>query len=191
VDILTHILTRYLYKEDVQEIARSLGIPTSGSKDEIVDQIVSRSWFKPEEALEFLNAHELRELCRELRLSTAGHRDELFERVLEAIYDEWPQRFRRPKIDVSSVVRSAPDKSGESPTNSPRQHPDSTGPWAIAGILATVVLGITLYALAALFGVWWGSLLTAVLTLVVVISLLASSHLWIPAIAARIRIKQG
>lgn len=191
MDLLTHILARYLYKEDVQDIARSLGFPTSGSKDEIVDQIASCSWFRPEEALEFLNVRELRQLCRELRLSSTGTRDELFERVLDAINLEHSERFGRPKLDLSSLVRTIPDKSGESTTNPPRQHPESTGPWAIAGIIATVTLGITLYALAALFGIWWASLVTIVLTVVVVTSLMASSHRWIPAIAARIRTDEG
>jgi hypothetical protein len=105
VTLLYDILDRYLYKENVQDLARERGLPTSWHKDEIIEALLNSGRFAPAEALEYLNVREFRRLCREYRLDSTGSRDELFTRVLDAVWKE--ERQSTPTRDPSRDPRES------------------------------------------------------------------------------------
>ena len=80
------ILERFLYKEDVQQLARDRGLPTNRPKDELVALLLRSGRFVPAEALRYLNKRELRQICQEYLLPDDGDREVLFRRVLAAIF---------------------------------------------------------------------------------------------------------
>lgn len=82
------ILDRYLYKEDVQQLARDRGLPTNRPKEALIRNLLASGRFVPAEALRYLNKRELRQVCQEYLLPDDGDREELFQRVLAAIFDD-------------------------------------------------------------------------------------------------------
>ena len=117
------ILQRYLYKENVQELARDRGLPATGPKDEIIATLLESGRFLPAEALAYLNKTELRNLCREYLLPTDGDRDVLFQRVLDAIFaesepEEEPERTPRRRATTprvkAKIDQSESDGAGSS-----------------------------------------------------------------------------
>ncbi|MCI4327654.1 MAG: hypothetical protein L3K16_08515 [Thermoplasmata archaeon] len=83
--LLRFILSRYLYKEDVQDLLEELGLPVTGSKPELVNRLARSPEFDPSEALSFLRKEELADLCEEFGLPVSGSRPELVSRVEEAL----------------------------------------------------------------------------------------------------------
>lgn len=83
--ILRHVLDRYLYKEDVQEICYELGLPGGGNKEDLEFRILGDSRFQPDMALSYVDKEGLKALCDELGLRTQGTREELEDRLLHAI----------------------------------------------------------------------------------------------------------
>jgi hypothetical protein len=88
VSLAYDILDRYLYKEDVQQLARDRGLPTNRPKDELIALLLASGRFVPAEALRYLNKRELRRICLEYLLLDDGDREALFRRVLTAIIAE-------------------------------------------------------------------------------------------------------
>jgi uncharacterized membrane protein (GlpM family) len=86
VSLAFDILDRFLYKEDVQQLARDRGLPTNRPKDELIALLLQSGRFVPAEALRYLNKRELRQLCQEYLLPDDGDREVLFRRVLAAIF---------------------------------------------------------------------------------------------------------
>lgn len=175
VGLIEDVLYRYLYKEDVQEIARSYGLSSSGTKEEIIDEILWSERFDPSDALQYLSVSELRQLCREYRLPATGDRDALLEHAYEAIEQDRPPIVRR------SVRRNRDSDGGE------RRHPESTGPWAVASIVAALIGGAIVYAIASIYGVILGAVVSIVIGLGFAVGLVLTSHHWIPWIARHIR----
>jgi hypothetical protein len=83
--LLKLILDRYLYKENVQDLADELGVAVSGTKGEIISRVIDDEGFDPADALSYLDKWQFRDLCDELDISDRGTRDELFGRVLKRI----------------------------------------------------------------------------------------------------------
>jgi hypothetical protein len=86
VSLASDILDRYLYKEDVQQLARDRGLPTNRPKDELIALLLASGRFVPAEALRYLNKREFRRICQEYLLPDDGDREVLFQRVLAAIF---------------------------------------------------------------------------------------------------------
>lgn len=87
--IIDLVLGRYLYKEDVQQLLEEMDLPSSGTKDELIDRLVQDSRFDPKKALAFIDRPGLSSLCEELGLPTGGFlRGSLEDRVLAAILTE-------------------------------------------------------------------------------------------------------
>jgi hypothetical protein len=84
--LLAFILSRYLYKEDVQDLLDELGQPITGSKDEIVLRLIRSRGFDPGDALSFLRRDDLEEICEEIGLAGEGSRATLLRRVEAAIF---------------------------------------------------------------------------------------------------------
>ena len=97
--ILRHVLDRYLYKEDVQEICFELGLPGGGTKEDLEFRLLGDSRFQPEMAISYVGKEGLKELCDELRLRASGTREDLEGRILQAIH-------------ARAVSRPAPAPSG-------------------------------------------------------------------------------
>jgi hypothetical protein len=83
--ILRHVLDRYLYKEDVQEICFELGLPGGGNKEDLEFRLLGDPRFQPEMAVAYVAKEGLKELCDELGLSTSGTREDLEGRIYQMI----------------------------------------------------------------------------------------------------------
>ena len=116
--IIDGIFTRFLYKEDVQELLDDLDLPVSGTKDELISRLLEHEDFDPEEALAYLDKEQFVALCDELDLPSRGTRDDLFKRVLEAIREEEkelvvPASDTRAEAEPAIARSSTPIKSAE------------------------------------------------------------------------------
>jgi hypothetical protein len=211
VSLVYDILDRYLYKEDVQALARERGLPTSWPKDEIVYALLRSGRFDPGEALAYLNVRELRRLCQEYRLRNDGDRDKLIARVIEAIFDEEepeeddeeepkvvPTPRRKPKdprptanesvltptrASIRLVGRMAGGPSLLSAVSIPREHPETTGPWAAVSIIGSAVVLAGFYFLISALGLADGLVAGVILAIAVSAALLTTSHRWVPWLA--------
>ncbi|MGP8075649.1 MAG: hypothetical protein ACLP8Y_02790 [Thermoplasmata archaeon] len=181
--LISDILDRYLYKEDVQQLARERGLSASGSKDEIIDGLVDSGRFDPADAVAYLNVRQLRRLCREYRLPEEGDRTQLVETVLEAIWDELepPSAARRPRRKKAPAT-AKPSEPGSTQGIS-RVHPDTSGPWTVVGIVATGCLAALIYLAIAELGLEWGIVASVLAVLATGAGLFLTSHRWMPRLA--------
>ncbi|HZY92564.1 MAG TPA: hypothetical protein VFG07_07345 [Thermoplasmata archaeon] len=243
------VLDRYLYKEDVQQLARDRGLPTNRPKDELIATLLGSGRFVPAEALRYLNKRELRQICREYLLPDEGGREVLFRRVLAAIFagertdlaEEVPdvddedsdeeetepgnanmgeEENHRDKGGPGPPKRrtslrwpasEAPVPRGENlepgaalgfirmppapwPTSNPsasyalaqdvsREHPDSTGPWAVASIVAGAIVAAGFYLLIPALGLGEGLAAAITLAIVVAAALMLTRQRWVPWLA--------
>jgi hypothetical protein len=168
VGLVEDVLFRYLYKEDIEELARERGLPVTGTKEELVDELLWSDRFDPDDALAYLNLSELRRLCREYRLPSGGNRNTLLGHIHDAI-----EQDRQP------VVRRNVRGNGRAPSTT-RPHPDSTGPWAVAGIVTFAVVAAFSYWATASLGLIVGGVVSIVLAVGIALALLLTSHRWIP-----------
>lgn len=79
-----YILRHYIYKEDVQAICENLGLPVSGSKEDLIRRLVTRSPFDLGMALEYVDKEALKDICKDLGLRASGTREELEVRILQS-----------------------------------------------------------------------------------------------------------
>jgi hypothetical protein len=175
VSLLKDLLDHYLYKEDVQTLARELGLPTSRNKDELVDAIIRTGDLDPYSALGFLNAREARDFCRSHRLLERGDsrrdRGYLIELAYGAMELEEASSPRVLNVDPSH------------PTVERQEHPDTAGAWAIVTIVLTAVIGaITVWALSSL-GLVVGSTVVAISIVTSIVGLVTYSRRLIPGLA--------
>jgi len=77
-----YILGHYLYKEDVQSICEEFDLPTSGTKEDLIERVLTRSGFELGMALGYVDKEGLKELSEELNLRTSGTREDLEVRIL-------------------------------------------------------------------------------------------------------------
>jgi hypothetical protein len=101
---LEYILGRYLYKEDLQEICEELELTVSGSKDDLIERVLSDDDFNPEMALSYIDKDGLKSLAEELELRTGGTREDLERRILDTI---------TPESAVREATRPAPPHPAE------------------------------------------------------------------------------
>jgi len=107
--ITRHILDRYLYKEEVQDICDDLDIPVTGNKDYLVSQILGDTGFTAEMALQRVDKEGLQDLCEDLELSKSGTRDDLEGRILNAVQQaarRAPQAPAPTPYQASQVVQA-------------------------------------------------------------------------------------
>jgi uncharacterized membrane protein YraQ (UPF0718 family) len=174
VGLVEDVLFRYLYKEDIEDLARERGLSVTGTKEELVNELLWSDRFDPDDALAFLNLSELRRLCREYRLPSAGNRDTLLDHIHDAI-----------EQDRQSVVRRSVSNESRG-SNSTRTHPDTTGPWTIVGVVAAAIVSAFLYWSTAVIGLAAGGGLSILLAAGIAVGMLRTSHRWIPWLARQI-----
>src|SRR5206468_2242347 len=80
-----HILDRFLYKENVQEICDELGLPVSGNKDDLVLRVLGDARFSAGMALNYVDKEGLKALCEELGFRPSGTRADLESRILNFV----------------------------------------------------------------------------------------------------------
>ena len=243
------VLDRYLYKEDVQQLARDRGLPTNRPKDELIASLLGSGRFVPAEALRYLNKRELRRICQEYLFPDDGDREVLFQRVLAAIFagersdpaeaepdaddeeddedenepgnpdaeeeedhdDEGEPEPPPRRSSLRSPTREAPEPGPENlepgpavgflrmppapwPTSTPsvsyapardvsREHPDSTGPWAVASIVAGAIVTAGFYLFISALGLGDGLAAGIILAVVIAAALMLTRHRWVPWLA--------
>lgn len=106
--ILHHVLDRYLYKEDVQEICFELGLPGGGNKEDIEFRVMGDPKFEPAMALSYVDKEGLKQLCDELGLRTSGTREDLEDRILQAIRSQAVSRQGARPSGYEAPAREPP-----------------------------------------------------------------------------------
>ncbi|MFX0062173.1 MAG: SAP domain-containing protein [Candidatus Hermodarchaeota archaeon] len=95
-------LKDYFDLDDLKNfLDEKLGLPVSGTKDEVIERIVSNVRFHPKLIYEWLDKEEMKELCREPRLKVSGNKRVSWDRILKATnyFDDKFQGTRpKPKL---------------------------------------------------------------------------------------------
>jgi hypothetical protein len=107
VTLLAEIMGRYLYAEDVKRLAWEHGLPTSRTKDELIDELIASGDVVASEVVAFIGVDGLRQICQELGLPSGAGRDVLAARIVGAI--EPPPTPRRTQ--TKSRVLPTPDRA--------------------------------------------------------------------------------
>ncbi len=109
-DILQFILDRYLYKDQVQDMGDELGLPVSGTKEDLIARILGEDDFTPEMAMEYVDKEGLKDLCEILELRTTGTREDLEGRVLNFIetMEESEEAKSTQEVRPSAPVPASP-----------------------------------------------------------------------------------
>jgi len=77
------LLWKNLRNDDLKEVLRAQNLPIYGSKDELVDRVIS-SGIKPSEGLDALKSDDLYEICSDLPgVKVSGTKTERIDRVVE------------------------------------------------------------------------------------------------------------
>lgn len=191
--LVDEILDQYLYYEDIQQLAKDRGIPVSWNKTKLINALLASGRFDSADAVAFLNLRELRRLCREWRLPSEGSRDELANTVLRAIRSEpGPIAPEKESGSESRANGHGMFKSGISTLRvtepqSPRTHPDSTGPWAVVTIISAVGLTAVFYWATGSFGFRCGTILSLAIVAILAVVLLTTSHKWVRLVGRLVR----
>src|SRR6266566_4003704 len=127
--ILRHLLDRYLYKEDVQEICFELGLPGGGTKEDLEFRLLGEPRFQPEMAVAYVAKEGLKEFCDELGLSTSGTREDLEGRIFQTIRKRGGGRAPPAPSSYAYQPGMPPvaPPQGYVPTSRPEQQPQGSG----------------------------------------------------------------
>jgi len=79
---IKQFMNKHLYKEEVQDLAKRLGLDTSGIKDDIINRITSCKDFDIEEVTRYFYKEQLYSLCWEYDLPVSGSKDKLWQRLV-------------------------------------------------------------------------------------------------------------
>jgi hypothetical protein len=82
------VLSKYLFKEDIEELLKQIGEPVDGSKEDVIARLLASEKFEEANALAYLDQVRLETLCDDLEIDSEGTREELFLRVLQQMDDE-------------------------------------------------------------------------------------------------------
>ena len=82
---LKSFMQGYLYKEQVQELAEMLELKKTGSKDELIDLILSDPDFELEDISRVLYKEDVQEICRNLDLRVTGSKEDLWDNIVEEL----------------------------------------------------------------------------------------------------------
>ncbi len=76
-------MKKHLYKEEVQDLAKNLGLDKSGKKEDIILRILSCKDFELDDLTAYFYKHHLSDLCWELDLPISGSKDTLWNRIVD------------------------------------------------------------------------------------------------------------
>ncbi len=207
MSVIREILDQYLYKEDVQQLARDIGLPVTRDKDEIIEELLINPDFDPVDAVRFLRVWQLQDILRNRGMPSGASRDELFDRVAAMVRKEFapPKPRRRRTVTAPSTT---PDKSAPSPTTgtpslpSPINidlHPTLQAPpnrdterppaaaWGFVGVVSAGVFTGVFLILAVELGTLFGAIVGLVGCVVVAVTLLMTERRWAPFLGRLVR----
>jgi hypothetical protein len=200
VSVIRGILDQYLYKEEVQQLAREIGLPVSRNKDEIIEELLVNPDFDPVDAVRFLRVWQLQEILRERSLPSGAARNELFDRVVALVKDERAppkprQRSKRPTAKETRnggpVVIASPAAAVQ-PSNPVNIHfyaplQDHAVPWGFVGVVSAGVFTGVFLILASALGPQWGGVVGIVACVLVAVTLLVTERRWAPFLGRLVR----
>ena len=96
-DVLTYLLGRWVYKEQVRDLAIEAGLSASGTKDEIVVRIIDSGSIGPVDVMSYVPVEGLRDCCETFGLESTGNRDILVDRLSQYVRKSWASAIRRSK----------------------------------------------------------------------------------------------
>ncbi len=177
-EVLRYLLGRGLYWDQVQGLARQVGLPPLGRKDDVIERIVASRHIKPIDVLAYVQVPELRECCAAFGLDDSGVRDVLVDRLSNYMLASWAASLRRPG-------RSKQDSSDSDHSTPTVVHIWIRGgfwEWAAPSLIA-IVIGLVAggYLIPAL-----GDAIGLVVSVVLAIGLFGSVHFALRRSAARV-----
>ncbi len=193
MSVIREILDQYLYKEEVQQLAREIGLPVSRSKDEIIEELLVNPDFDPIDAVRFLHVWQLQQILKDRSLPSGAARNELFDRVANLVEDERapPKPRQRPKTPTAKETRDegpgvlTPPVATVQPPTPVNIHfyaplRDHTVAWGFIGVVSTGVFAGVFLILAAELGSLWGAIVGIVACTGAAVVLLVTASHWAP-----------
>ena len=96
-------MDKYLYKEDVQDLAASYGLKVSGNKDEIIKRVLNCENFELEDITSCLYKEDVQDICRDLGLSPSGSKDDLWNSIVEELgLEQSTETVKTPVISAET-----------------------------------------------------------------------------------------
>lgn len=200
MSLTREILDSYLYKEEVQQLARDIGLPVSRNKDEIIEELLVNPHFDPVDAVQFLRVSQLQEILRERGLPSGAARNELFDRVVALMEAERapPMRRQRPKTPTVKVTRDegsvvvVPPVAAAKPPNQVIIHYDASlqdhaVAWSFVALVSTGVFTGAFLILDSALGPQWGSVVGIAVCVLVAVALLLTEQRWAPFLSRLVR----
>lgn len=207
MSVIRKILEDYLYKEEVQQLARGIGLPVSRNKDEIIEELLTNPDFDPIEAIRFLRVWQLQKILRDWDLPSGAARNELFDRVATLVKEECTPPMPRPSPKAMS-----PPQTHEKPLTAPSENPppalgpvsihihstplseandltegSSTAAWGFVSVVSASVFTGVFLILNSVFGTMLGVVIGVASCLTVAVVLLLTEKRWVPILNQLVR----
>jgi len=187
-----------LYLEEVQQIAREHGLPTSRTKAELIQELIESNELDPTEVVAYVRVDMLRTILQEMGLPSGAGREVLAERLVNALSAQSQARVK-PRRAASEKPKNntteAPGASSRVPVTVQVNVPPGPAPivevhfpnperpsaaWGFAGILMTVIVGGILYLGVATWGVEGGVTAAIGGGVALAFALLFTTRRWVP-----------
>ena len=82
-------VSKYFYKEDLQDLLEREGLKVSGTKNELIRRLRRDAKYDILQFIAYLDKDELKFICEDLDLKKTGTKNELADRVFEEIWTSW------------------------------------------------------------------------------------------------------
>lgn len=82
-------VSKYFYKEDLQDLLEREGLKVSGTKNELIRRLRRDANYDILQFIAYLDKDELKFICEDLDLKKTGTKNELADRVFEEIWTSW------------------------------------------------------------------------------------------------------
>jgi hypothetical protein len=92
---LTSLLEKHILKERIIEVNRGLGIRVSGTKAELIKDLLAETDRSPKGTLRLFNKPVLQDVCRKLGVSPSGTKEQIIARIIAA--EQRPASMAAPK----------------------------------------------------------------------------------------------
>lgn len=146
--VVAYLLQRWLYKEQVQDLAFQHDLPTTGTKDELIDRILKKGRINPVEVLAYVTVEGLRDCCEEFGLESDGTRDILVDRISSYVKRSWSISGPRRRPATGDSKQGTDQRAG--PPNLTIIHEgESRGYTVVLSIIAVMAEALGVYSYAS------------------------------------------
>jgi len=117
---LTSLLEKHILKERIIEVNRGLGIRVSGTKAELIKDLLAETDRSPKGTLRLFNKPVLQDVCRKLGVSPSGTKEQIIARIIAA--------EQRPASNASKKVKGLKPRKEKAETAPVTEAPAKEAP---------------------------------------------------------------